>query len=111
MLLEQLEEAVALQVVRHGEEGVRARYAQELPGLVGAACACPLRLAEHEEGRCPWPLELRDGGDDVLVPVQDQQEVRLVDLFVHARLDDTEWKSRTPVLRIARVVEVDLVAV
>jgi hypothetical protein len=28
--------------------------------------------------------ELGDGGNDVLVPVQDQQEVRLVDLLVHA---------------------------
>ena len=84
VLLEQLEEAVALEVVRHREERVRPGHAEEHARLVGAAGARALRLAEHEEGRCLRPLELRDGRDDVLVPVQDQQEVRLVDLLVDA---------------------------
>ena len=84
MLLEQLEEAVALQVVRHREERVRARHAQELARLVGAARARALRLAEHEVGRCARPLELGDCRDHVLVAVQDEQEVRLVDLLVRA---------------------------
>ena len=111
MLLEQLEEAVPLQVVRHREEGIRARDAQRLAGLVGPACSGSFRLPEHEEGRCLRPFELRDCGDDVVVLVQDQQKVRLVDLPVRVRLDHGERESRAPVLRIALVVEVDLVAV
>ena len=111
VLLEQLEEAVALEVVRHREERVRPRHAEELAGLVRAARARPLRLAEHEEGRCLRPLELGDCRDDVLVPVQDQQEVGLLDLVVDGRLDHAEREGRAPVLRVARVVEVDVVAV
>src|SRR5881396_3104157 len=84
VFMKQLEEAVALEIVRHREERVRAGNAQELARLLGAARARSLGLAEHEEGRCLRPIELRDGGDDVLVPVQDQQEVRFVDLLVDA---------------------------
>jgi hypothetical protein len=42
VLLEQLEEAVPLQVVQHREEGVRPRHAQRLAGLVGTPAAVPL---------------------------------------------------------------------
>ena len=55
-----------------------------LDGLVRTAGRCPLRLAEHEVGRCLRPFELGDCGDHVLVAIQDEQEVRVLDLLVHA---------------------------
>src|SRR5919106_6367151 len=60
VLGEQLEEAVALQVVREREERVRARDAEELALLGGAPGGRPGRLPEHEEGRCLRPFELGD---------------------------------------------------
>ena len=76
VLREQLEEAVALLLVRIGKNGFVPGHAQELAGLVGSAGRRARGLAEHEEGRCLRPFELGDGRDDVLVAVQDQQEVR-----------------------------------
>src|SRR5215211_5794891 len=51
VLAHELQEAVALVVVVGREERVGARDAQELAGLLGAARARALRLAEHEVGR------------------------------------------------------------
>src|SRR5919204_3947650 len=87
------------------------RYPQELARLLRTAGARPLRLAEHEERRRLRALQLRDRRDDVLVPIEDQQEVGLLDLVRGGRLDRPETEGRAPVLRVARVVEVDLVAV
>ena len=47
---QQFEEAVALKVVRQREERVGAGHAQRLAGLVLAARARALGLAEHEVG-------------------------------------------------------------
>src|SRR5436190_11000864 len=93
MLLEQLEEAIALQVVRHREERVRSRHAQRLSGLVRAAGGRAFRLAEHEKGRCLRPLELCDGRDHVVVLVQDEQEVSAFDLALRGGLDHADGEA------------------
>src|SRR5439155_5209643 len=54
-------------------------------------------------------LELGDGRNDVLVPVEDEQEVGVVDLQAGRSFDRLERERRAAVLRVARVVEVDLV--
>ena len=110
MVLEKLEEPVALQVVQHREERIRPGHAQRLAGLLRSARGSPLGLAEHEVRRRLRPFELRDCGNDVLVAIQDQQEVRLGNLSVGRRLDHGERERRATVLRVALVVEVDVVA-
>src|SRR3954447_911894 len=103
----QLEEAVALVIVVVGPERVRTRHAQDLARLLGAARRGALRLAEHEVRRCLLGVQLRDRRDDVLVAVEDQQEVRRLQLARVRRVDRRERERRAPVLRVRGVEEVD----
>src|SRR5438046_384502 len=80
-----------------------------LSRLLGTAGRRPFRLPEHEIGRCLRPFELRDRRDDIFVPVEDEQEVRAFDLTVGCGLDYTERECRATVLRVALVVEVEVV--
>jgi hypothetical protein len=57
------------------------------------------------------PSSFATAGNDVLVLVQDQEEVRLLDLVAGGRVDHVEGERRAAVRRVVRVVEVDLVAV
>src|SRR5919198_3265178 len=111
MLLDELEEAVALEIVGEREERIRSRHAEELALLGGAAGGGSGRLAEHEERGGLRAFELRNRGGDVLVAVEDEQEVRLVDRSRRRRLDHVESERRASVLRVALVVEVHVVTV
>ena len=112
VLLEQLEEAVALQVVRRGKNGFVPGTRRNLPASAAPPARGALRLAEHEVGRRLRPLELRDGRDDVLVPVQDRggSAPRSI-VALGGRLDHAERERRAAVLRVRGVEEVDVVAV
>src|SRR5436309_3553125 len=71
----QLQDAVALQPVRHREERIRSGNAKELAFLRGAAGGGPGRLSEHEVRRGLLLIQPGDRRDDVLVPVEDEQVV------------------------------------
>src|SRR3954470_9008882 len=111
VLAHQLEEAVALVVVVVGPERVRAGDAQELAGLLGAACRGALRLAEHEVGRRLLGIQLRDRGDDVLVAVEDEEEVGRLELARVGSVDRGERERGAAVLRVGGVEEVDVAVV
>ena len=81
MCVQQLEESIALEAVAQREEGVSPGNPQELPLFGLAAGRGARRLSQHEVSRC---LDLRQpghGGDDVLVPVQDEQVVDLPEVL------------------------------
>src|SRR5512132_4154178 len=106
---EQLEDPVALQAVRQREEGVRAGDPQELAGLGRASGGGAGRLAEHEVGGGLLLIELGDRGDEVLVPVEDQQVVHAPDVHRVAEPGEVvHAEHRAPVLRVALLEEVHL---
>ena len=105
---QQLQQAVALQTVGQREERVRSRHTQELAFLGGTSRGGARGLTEHEERRRLLLGQLGDGGDDVLVAVQDQQIVDRPDvarILVGQQVPHLE--DRAPVLRVVLVEEVD----
>jgi hypothetical protein len=105
--VEQLEEPVALQPVPEREERVGAGHAQELALLRLAAGAGPGGLAEHEVRGGLGLGQARDGGDDVLVPVQDEQVVDPADVAgVRVAGQVGQREHRAAVLRVRLLEEV-----
>ena len=105
---EQLEQPIALKAMGEREERVRPRDAEELPVLGGAAGRGAGRLTEHEVGGPLLLGEFGDRGDDVLVPVEDQQVVDGADVASVLESEQVaHLEDRAAVLRVVLVEEVD----
>jgi hypothetical protein len=80
MRREEVQETISLESVGEGEERIRPGHPKELALLRRATRGGSRCLAQHEEGGRLLRREPGDRGDDVLVPIEDEQEVRLLDL-------------------------------
>jgi hypothetical protein len=104
----ELEEAVRLEFEGHGEEGVGAGYSQRFAGLVLAAGARALGLAEHEVGGGLLLTEPGKGRDDAPGAVQDHDGADGRDVArVLIPTEGFEREHGTPVLSEGLVEEVE----
>ena len=109
---QQLEEAIALLGMKQREEGIGSRNAKRFARLRRPARARALRLAEHEVRSGLRAFELRNDGDDVLVAVEDEEEIRLTGLHrIGSAFDVRHANDRAAVRRVRRVEVVDLAGV
>src|SRR5215831_20949868 len=106
MAVEKLEHPVTH--VRHipWEERVRSWHPEELAFLVLSARRCSCCLAEHEVRGGLRPVQPRHARHDVLVPVQDQQELRGGDLVAWPWVNVAERPGRAAVLGVRGVEEI-----